>query len=284
MFKLSVTSATVVLAGALVGQTPRKIYLAKDVQSIFQAYCVSCHGPSQQMAGFRIDQRRYAMPNRVGANGARIVPGDSGRSRLYQKIVGNGGGLRMPPTGTLSQEQIGNIKAWIEQNAEWPDEVSGETPRFPPDPKATQIMNALRNGDREGFEKLLAEDPKSAERRGPSGSTPLMYAALYGDAASVRRLLKSGANPNLPNDAGATPLMWAVDDEEKVHLLLEGGADTNARSAEGRTALAIAAGRYGSSAVVQQLLDHKANQSASSQRPVRCSRGVACGDEAVLEC
>jgi ankyrin repeat protein len=105
---------------------------------------------------------------------------------------------------------------------------------------------------------------------------------LYGDAASVRRLLKSGANPNLPNDAGATPLMWAVDDEEKVHLLLEGGADTNARSAEGRTALIIAAGRYGSSAVVQELLDHKANQSPSSQGQSAVRAASLAGDEAVL--
>src|SRR5258708_562189 len=207
MLRLSVAGATLIFAGALGGQTPRKIDFGKDVQPIFQAYCVSGHGPSQQMAGFRIDQRRYAMPNRVGANGARIVPGDSGRSRLYQKIAGNGGGLQMPPTGPLSQEQIGTIKTWIEQDAQWPDELSGETPRLPPDTKATRMMEALRNGDRQGFGKLLLEDPKVADGRGPGGSTPLMYAALYGDMATVRRLLENGANPNLSNDAGATALM-----------------------------------------------------------------------------
>ena len=39
-------------------------------------------------------------------------------------------------------------------------------------------------------------------------------------------------------------------------MLLEGGADPNARSGEGRTALIIAAGRFGSSAVVKLLLDN----------------------------
>ncbi|MGA2713218.1 MAG: ankyrin repeat domain-containing protein [Bryobacteraceae bacterium] len=283
MFKLSVAGAILVFAGVLGGQTSGKIDFGRDVQPIFQAYCVSCHGSSQQMAGFRIDQRRYALPNRVGANGARIVPGDSNRSRLYQKLIGNGSGLRMPPTGPLSQEQIGVIKAWIEQDAEWPDELSSETPRLPPDPQATRIMEALRNGDRQEFDKLLRENPKAAGGRGPGGSTPLMYAALYGDAGSVRRLLGNGANPNVQNDAGATALMWAMDDEERARLLLEGGADPNARSGEGRTALIIAAGRFGSSAVVKLLLDHGADPSAiSSQGQSAASVAALAGDEEVL--
>jgi ankyrin repeat protein len=284
MFKLFVAGAIFVFAGALGGQTPGKIDFGRDVQPIFQAYCVGCHGPSQQMAGFRIDQRRYALPNRVGANGARIVPGDSNRSRLYQKLVGNASGLRMPPTGPLSQEQIGIVKAWIEQDAEWPDELASETPRAPPDPKATRIMEALRNGDRQGFDKLLLEDPKAAAAgRGPGGSTPLMYAALYGDAGSVRRLLGTGANPNIQNDAGATALIWAVDDEERTRLLLEAGADPNARSGEGRTALIVAAGRFGSSAVVKLLLDHGADPSAiSSQGQSAASAAALAGDEEVL--
>jgi hypothetical protein len=152
------------------------------------------------MGGFRLDQRRYAMPNRVGANGARIAPGESGRSRLYQKVAGSQAGLQMPPTGALSQEQIGTIKAWIDQGADWPDELSGEAPQIPPDPRVIRIMEALRNGDRQGFDRVLAENPKVINSRGKGGSTPLMYAALYGQAETVRRLLDKGADPNLKND------------------------------------------------------------------------------------
>jgi hypothetical protein len=95
MFKRSV-AATLLCAALLESQAARKVEFGKDVQPILQASCVSCHGPVQQMGGFRIDQRRYAMPNRVGANGARIVAGDRSRSRVYQKIAGTGGGLQMP--------------------------------------------------------------------------------------------------------------------------------------------------------------------------------------------
>jgi len=58
--------------------------------------------------------------------------------------------------------------------------------------------------------------------------------------------------------------MWAVDDTEKVRLLLEAGADANARSDDGRTPLMVAEGRHGSSAVVKLLLDHGADPSAKS--------------------
>jgi ankyrin repeat protein len=232
------------------------------------------------MGGFRLDQRRYAMPNRVGANGARIAPGESGRSRLYQKVAGSQAGLQMPPTGALSQEQIGTIKAWIDQGADWPDELSGEAPQIPPDPGVIRIMEALRNGDRQGFDKLLRETPKVINSRGKGGSTPLMYAALYGQAETVRRLLDKGADPNLKNDAGATALMWAVDDVEKTRQLLDHGADPNVLSADGRTALTIAAQRFGASPLVKLLLDHGAEISPPRGSPVNAA--ALAGDEDVL--
>src|SRR4051812_8305543 len=109
-------AALLLFTATLYGQGSGKIDFTTEVRPIFREHCVSCHGPSQQMAGFRLDQRRYALPNRVGANGARIVPGDSGQSRLYQKLIGNQGGLQMPPTGALSEAQIATIKAWIDHD------------------------------------------------------------------------------------------------------------------------------------------------------------------------
>jgi ankyrin repeat protein len=109
---------------------------------------------------------------------------------------------------------------------------------------------------------------------------------LYGNADSVRLLLESGADPNIRNDGGATALMWAVGDLEKTRLLLDHGADANARSDDGRTPLLIAAGRYGSVAVVKLLLDHGANPSVSSigltggMTPL--AEAAYAGDEAII--
>lgn len=283
MVKFSLAVAILGCSAVLGGQTPAKIDFGRDIRPIFQANCVGCHGASQQMAGFRLDERRYALPNRVGANGVRIVPGNSGRSRLYEKIAGGGSGLQMPPTGPLGQEQIEVIKAWIDQGAEWPDELSGESPHVAPDSKATLIMAMLRNGEWQKVESLLREDPQAGNRRGPAGSTPLMYAALYGDADQVARLLKNGADPNLQNDAGATALMWATDDAEKTRLLLGGGADSTLRSSEGRTALMMAAGRFGAGTVVKLLLDHAADPSVLTPQGQSAAAAAAlAGDQDVL--
>jgi ankyrin repeat protein len=236
------------------------------------------------MNNFRLDRRSNAMPNRVGANGATIVPGNSTGSRLYLKLIGKTSGLQMPPTGPLSPEQIEIVKSWIDQGAEWPDAAAGETPASPPDQKATQIINALRNGDHGTFLRLLRAEPKVANLRGPGDSTPLMYAELYGEVLDVRELLKSGGDPNLRNEVGATALMWALDDPGKTELLLKAGADANARSGYGVTPLIIAAGRYGSAPVVKLLLDHGADPSTPSADSVKTplSEAARVGDEAVL--
>jgi ankyrin repeat protein len=243
-------------------QAAAKVDFGRDVQPIFKAYCIGCHGPTQQMNGFRLDRRSAAMR---GGTIAVIGPGNSAGSRLYQRLIGDQYGLRMPPTGPLPQEKIDFIKAWIDQGAEWPDALSGETPPPPPDPGATALMEALRRGNSAAFKKNLAADPKAANRKGPGGSTPLMYAALYGSVDSMKRILAAGADPNARNEAGATALMWAVRDLDKTCLLVDHGADVNAKSDNGRTPLMIAATHHGSTPVLKVLLDHGSDPSAQAQ-------------------
>ena len=81
-------------------------------------------------------------------------------------------------------------------------------------------MDALRAGDRPAFEGLLVRNPRAVRRRGANGATPLMYAVLYSDLPTVRTLLTKGADPNVADHAGATALMWAVDDHAKAELLV----------------------------------------------------------------
>ena len=259
--RFAVAILFVCAAGALFAQTPGKVDFGRDVQPIFKTYCYGCHGPSQQMGGFRLDRRSDAMR---GGTIPVIGPGNSAGSRLYHRLMGNEYGPKMPLTGVLTSAQIETIKDWIDQGAVWPDQYSGEAPAPPPDPEAARIMEAIRNGDFALFRRMLSANPKIGNLKGPGGSTPLMYAALYGDAASVRSLLAAGADPNLANGEGATALMWAAYDPEKVKLLLDHGANVNAQSSGNRTALLVAAGKYGNSEVVKLLIDHGANPSAHS--------------------
>lgn len=275
----------VALAGAFVPASPgaEKIDFGRDVLPIFKAHCTSCHGPKQQKGGFRLDRRRDALK---GGTSVMIGPGNSDGSRFYHRLTGDTAGPQMPPDGPLSAEQIKTLKTWIDQGAEWPDALSGETPAPPPDPTAARLMDLLRDGDRDGFRKLLAEKPQAAKLKGPGGSTPLLYAVLYGDADAVRRVLEAGADPNARNEAGATALLWAVDDADKTRLLLRAGADPNSKTDDGRTPLLAATAGFPSYAVVKLLLDHgaKPNVAVPTYRgPASPLRNAAeAGDEAVV--
>lgn len=264
-------------------QDQAAIDFGRDVQPLFKTHCISCHGPKVQKNGFRLDRRRDALK---GGTANQIGPGNSEASRLYLRLVGNQSGQQMPPGGPLPDEQIKIIKAWIDQGAVWPDAASGEKPLPSPDANANQLMELLRAGDWPAFKVLLSKDPMAVNRKGFGGSTPLMYAVLYGDAESVRFLLENGADANIRNEAGATALMWAMDDLDTTRLLLRNGADVNARSDDGRTPLLIASSFRQSYDVMKLLLDRGASPSIvvnSYRGPLTPLRLAAeSGDEAVL--
>ena len=280
---IGVFLASLALGTALSNRAAGKVDFRHDIQPLLKQYCIECHGPSQQMHGFRLDRRRDAMR---GGTVIVITPGNSAGSRLYQKLNGSEYGPQMPPTGPLSQDQVNIIGAWIDQGAEWPDDLSGETAPPLPDPKASPVMEALRAGDTRAFEKLVREAPKAGNLKGAGGTTPLMQAVLYGDAQSVRLLLDNGADPNIKNEVGATALMWAVGEPEKARLLLDHGADVNARSDDGRTPLLIAAGQRGSLEIVKLLLDRGASLSTKSPSTVGyatpLSEAASIGDDVLL--
>ena len=97
--------------------------------------------------------------------------------------------------------------------------------------------------------------------------------------ASARLLLDYGADPNARNDAGATALMWAVDDPEITRmLLLERTGDPGIRSADGRTALQLAAARTGASDVVTVLIDNGSRVSGEALLTIAADTG----DESLL--
>jgi ankyrin repeat protein len=252
----------------------------RDVQPIFRQYCYGCHGPTQQKNNFRLDRRSDAMRGGTTSPGD-IRPGSAEASALYIRISSTRFGPQMPPTGALAADQIAIVRAWLDQGAEWPDSLAGDAPAVPPDPRAQPLIAALRRGDAQAFAALAAE-PTTGNLRGPGGSTPLMFAAAYGTAGDVKRLLEGGADPNVRNDAGATALMWAVGDPSKTRLLLEAGADVHARSADGRTPLLVATDQFRSAAIVSLLLDYGADPFDGSSNTNPLFAAARHGDEPLL--
>jgi mono/diheme cytochrome c family protein len=248
-------TAVAILLALSPGQPADKVDFQRDVQPIFAKHCVSCHGPELQMNGFRLDRRADALR---GGTQTDIGPGNADGSRLYHRLIGTNFGQQMPPGGPLSDADIEIVKRWIDEGAEWPDQISGEPQALPVDADASQLIALIRDGQTERADELLRRNPRSATLRGPHGATPLMAAALYGDAALVKRLLAAGADPNARNVVGATALMWSIPDAPKMQLLLEAGADVGAFTEERRSALAIASGTVGATPALKLLLDYGA--------------------------
>ena len=101
----------------------RPVDFVKDIQPILSQSCYGCHGPKKQEAGLRWDVKEMAL--NAGEHGAVIVPGKSAESRMVHLIAGLKEDLVMPAEGErLTVEQVGLIRAWIDQGANWPDSAS----------------------------------------------------------------------------------------------------------------------------------------------------------------
>ena len=261
-------------------QAPGRVDFQRDVQPILRDHCYACHGPEQQMNGFRLDRRDGAMR---GGSQSVIGPGNAEGSQLYHRLVGNSVGARMPPTGPLMPEQVAVLKAWIDQGAEWPDHLSGIPPTLPVDPTADRLFGLIRSGERTQVEALLRTNPAAARGLASGGSTPLMAAALYGDADLMKRLMAMGADAGASNVAGATALMWALPDTDKMRIVLEAGVNVDARTDDRRTALVIAAGIVGAEPAAQLLLERGAKPSpATSGDPSPLREAVRVGNVGVF--
>jgi ankyrin repeat protein len=228
-----------------------RIDFGRDVQPLLKERCYECHGPTKQMNGYRLDRRGRALAGVVRPN---IIPGSSDSSRLYRRVLSPEFGTQMPPDDPLSSDEISVLKRWIDEGAEWPEAFANETPLPPQDPAATRVTELIASSRHAVALRSLQSAPASLNGRGPGGSTPLMYAVLYGNAALVAGLLERGADPNLRNHAGATALTWAVDDAEKVKLLVDAGADVNTASEFGRTPLMLAAAQAHTTPTIKLLL------------------------------
>lgn len=248
----------------------------RDVKPLLAQHCYSCHGGQAQQSGLRLDLRQNAL--RGGDYGPVIVPGKSAESRLIRRLVDGDGGMQMPPTGPLSPEEIGILRAWIDQGAEFRTDIVDEAPERPIDPRLAALIRAVCTSPRSVVEPLFAEHRGLINEPDPAGSTLLHHAAGFGRIDTMTLLLDAGANVNAANRRRATPLHWAVPDEAKVRLLLARGANVNARQIEGRTPLFMAAQLGSGHAILRLLIAGGADPnipSANGQSPlaVAATRG-----------
>jgi len=126
------------------------------------------------------------------------------------------------------------------------------------------LFAAIRSGSNPDVARLLnvGASPNSVDA---DGTPALMAATLFGGADLVKLLLDRGADPNRAGVGGTTALMWAVPNLEKVRLLVDHGANVNARSETDRTAFLVAASYPRTLDVLRLLLDRGADLRAQDR-------------------
>lgn len=94
----------------------------KDIKPIFEKSCVKCHGAEKPKGKLRLDSLAGALKG--GIDGKVIEPGNSAKSMLVHNVarVGHEDEWMPPPDNKhdikpLTNEEIGLIRAWIDQGA-----------------------------------------------------------------------------------------------------------------------------------------------------------------------
>jgi ankyrin repeat protein len=104
------------------------------------------------------------------------------------------------------------------------------------------LTQAARNGDTRSIHALAKQGADVNAADGVNSWTPLEHAIHKHQVESVKALLDAGADPNLTDPRGVTPLMMAAGYgyTDIVTILLKRGADMKLRDRDGATALDFA--------------------------------------------
>ncbi len=116
-------SAIPVLAEVVTKEEAGKVeFFEKKIRPLLASNCYTCHSATTKAAGgLRLDDRNGLLSG--GNAGAAIVPGKPDESLLVEAIAHTDENLKMPPKKKLNDEQISDLKIWIEAGAAWPSEL-----------------------------------------------------------------------------------------------------------------------------------------------------------------
>ena len=128
------------------------IDFSKEIKPIFEASCIKCHGRGRDKGNLRIDTRETLLKG--GDSGPAVMPGKSAESLLIALVQGIDPDEVMPKKGTrLTPEQIGLLRAWIDQGLPWdasvtfgrlePINLKPRRPEIPPGSKNANPIDRL---------------------------------------------------------------------------------------------------------------------------------------------
>ncbi len=152
------------------------------------------------------------------------------------------------PKSGQGQNLIDNLRGSSEDKKNFEQAVallsSAEYDLLPAASLEEVLYNRIIRGDARRLGELLAAHPELRETPMSFGTFPLMLAVAQQGGDCLQQLLNAGANPNRPDDNGNTALIEAVAYPdiriEDIETLIAHGADINLPNLNGETPLMFA--------------------------------------------
>ncbi len=115
-----------------------RVDFTRQVRPILEASCLKCHARGSYKGGLSLETRERLLEG--GESGPAVVPGRSADSLLVQLVAGQDEDRVMPARGKrLTAEQVGVLRAWIDQGLSWPENFSFGFPRAPLAPRTPEL-------------------------------------------------------------------------------------------------------------------------------------------------
>lgn len=120
---LFVVTACSLLPG---GKSERASYFHTQVKPVLQQHCLQCHNGSLPIPSLNLASKTAAFA-RSASGRDYILPGAPDRSLLISAVQRGGTHPQMMPRTevSLTDDQIGMLREWIEDGAYWPKGDSG---------------------------------------------------------------------------------------------------------------------------------------------------------------
>ncbi|MBL8236552.1 MAG: PSD1 domain-containing protein [Bryobacterales bacterium] len=122
------------------------VFFETRIRPLLARHCYSCHGQTE-MAGLRMDSRERIV--RGGKSGPALVPGKAEDSLLLQAVEHRHTKLKMPPGRKLGDNELADLREWINAGAVWPEE------RGASDGKALWSLRPVQKPENGSIDRLI---------------------------------------------------------------------------------------------------------------------------------
>jgi hypothetical protein len=141
-------------AAQLPAPAARTVDFVKDIKPLFENSCVKCHAKGKAKGDFSLETREAFLKG--GETEAGAVVGKSAESYVVELVAAVDPDSVMPKKGSRwTAEQVGLLRAWIDQGATWPQGITFAKPE--PQNLVPRAVLLPKSPEAHPLDKLIAD-------------------------------------------------------------------------------------------------------------------------------